>query len=152
MTEERVNVEKRTVVREEIGVQKRVEPDTVPVSGTVRREEAVIDKTGSKLNLHKFDLEASLEKAGVDYLFVTSRPPLVELGKLFKYTPVVKSKKGGVTYKVESGPKGLAISRDGLVRWEVAADFAENTVDVIVSVGDSAGQEVFHTFQLAVGP
>jgi uncharacterized protein (TIGR02271 family) len=47
ITEERVNVEKQTFVREEIGVQKRVEQDTVPVSGTVRREEAVINKTGA---------------------------------------------------------------------------------------------------------
>ena len=43
---ERVNVEKQTVVREEIGVQKRVEQDTVPVDETVRREEAVINRTG----------------------------------------------------------------------------------------------------------
>jgi uncharacterized protein (TIGR02271 family) len=46
VTAERVNVEKQTFVREEIGVQKRVETDTVPVSGTVRREEAVINKQG----------------------------------------------------------------------------------------------------------
>jgi uncharacterized protein (TIGR02271 family) len=46
ITAERVNVEKQTVVREEIGVQKRVEQDTVPVNETVRREEAVINKTG----------------------------------------------------------------------------------------------------------
>ena len=46
VTEERVNVDKQTFVREEIGVQKRVEQDTVPVNETVRREEAVINRTG----------------------------------------------------------------------------------------------------------
>jgi len=43
---ERVDVEKRTIVTEEVGVQRRVEQDTVPVDGTVRREEAVINRTG----------------------------------------------------------------------------------------------------------
>jgi uncharacterized protein (TIGR02271 family) len=46
VTEERVDVEKRTVVREEIGVKKQVRQETVPISGTVRREEAVIEKKG----------------------------------------------------------------------------------------------------------
>ena len=39
---ERVTVEKETVVTEEIGVSKRVHRETVPVTETVRREEAVI--------------------------------------------------------------------------------------------------------------
>jgi uncharacterized protein (TIGR02271 family) len=47
VTAERVHVEKETFVREEVGVQKRVEQDTVAVNETVRREEAVINRTGS---------------------------------------------------------------------------------------------------------
>ena len=39
---ERVTVEKQTVVTEEVGVSKRVHEETVPVTETVRREEAVI--------------------------------------------------------------------------------------------------------------
>jgi uncharacterized protein (TIGR02271 family) len=46
VTEERANVGKETFVREEIGVDKRVTQDTQPVSGTVRREEARIEKSG----------------------------------------------------------------------------------------------------------
>ena len=46
VTAERVDVQKRTVVTEEIGVQKRMRQDTVPVNETVRREEAVINTEG----------------------------------------------------------------------------------------------------------
>jgi len=43
---EQVDVEKRAVVYEEVGVDKRTVQDTQRVSETVRREEAVIDKDG----------------------------------------------------------------------------------------------------------
>jgi len=44
--EDRVNVEKRTVVTEEIGVGKQKVQETERVSGTVRREEVRVDKEG----------------------------------------------------------------------------------------------------------
>ncbi|MDQ3810717.1 MAG: YsnF/AvaK domain-containing protein [Chloroflexota bacterium] len=44
--EEQVNVEKRPVVYEEVGVDKREVSETQQVSGTVRREEARIDREG----------------------------------------------------------------------------------------------------------
>ena len=42
-----VSVEKRAVVTEEIGVGKRKVQDTQQVSGTVRREEARIEREGN---------------------------------------------------------------------------------------------------------
>lgn len=47
VTQERVNVEKETVVTEEIGVKKQVHQETQQVSGTVRREEARIETQGN---------------------------------------------------------------------------------------------------------
>jgi uncharacterized protein (TIGR02271 family) len=44
---DRVSVEKRAVVTEEIGVDKRKIHDTKQVSGTVRREEARIERDGN---------------------------------------------------------------------------------------------------------
>ena len=44
--EERVDVEKRAVVYEEVGVGKREVQDTQHVSGTVRREEARVENEG----------------------------------------------------------------------------------------------------------
>jgi len=112
---------------------------------------AVLDKTGNKLLLHRFDLEAALEKAGVDYLFVTSRPPVAEPGKPFTYTPVVKSKRGGVTFKLDAGPAGMKITPNGVLTWEVPKDWA-GTENVIVTISDKSGQEIFHTFKLGTPP
>ena len=44
--EEHVRAEKRTVVYEEVGVDKRAAQETEHVSETVQREELVIDKDG----------------------------------------------------------------------------------------------------------
>jgi uncharacterized protein (TIGR02271 family) len=46
VTEERVNVEKQPVVREEIGLGKRVVQENQQVTDTVRREEARLDRSG----------------------------------------------------------------------------------------------------------
>ncbi len=56
-----------------------------------------------------------------------------------------------MTYKLESGPPGMTVTPQGMLRWPVPATFADKTADVIVSVKDGSGQEIFHTFALSVG-
>src|SRR5262249_25260316 len=110
-----------------------------------------IPDTKDKLVLHRFDLDAALDKAGIDYLFVTSRPPaLAGKGIEYRYQIAVKSKKGGVKYKLDAAPKGMSVSSTGLVRWSVPKDCAEKKVDVIVSASDASGQEIFHSFKLDI--
>jgi len=62
----------------------------------------------------------------------------------------VKSRKGGVKVKLESGPPGMTVSGQGRVSWKVPADFAPGEVDVILGIGDASGQETFQTFRLTV--
>ena len=110
-----------------------------------------IPETNDKLVLHRFDLDAALDKAGIDYLFVTSRPPAsAARGALLKYQLAVRSKQGGLKYKLDSGPKGMTVSPTGLLTWQVPGDFAGGEADVTLSVGDRTGQEVLHSFKLAV--
>ncbi|HEY1188298.1 MAG TPA: hypothetical protein VGE74_11610, partial [Gemmata sp.] len=109
---------------------------------------AVLAPSGDKLILHRFDLEAALDKAGVDYLFVVSRPPGAVPGRAFKYAPEVKSKKGGVKIKLDAGPDGMKVAADGTVTWDVPEGWAGGE-SVILTVTDKSGQEVFHTFTLA---
>jgi hypothetical protein len=112
-----------------------------------------IPNTNDRLILRKFDLDDLLAKSEVDYLFVTSQPPLaVKPGEKLTYQVAVKSKKGGVKYKVEAGPAGMAISATGQLTWSVPANFDEKSTDVILTVSDSTGQEIFHTFSLATQP
>jgi hypothetical protein len=60
----------------------------------------------------------------------------------------VKSKKGGVKYRLEAGPKGMSVAADGKVTWKAPAE--GGTEDVILSVSDATGQEIFHTFKVFV--
>ena len=101
--------------------------------------------------MHRFDLDETLDKSGTDYLFVASRP-LGEAvkGKPYVYHIVVKSKRGGVSYKLESGPKGMQVSKDGQLTWDVPAACADAEVDVLLTIADLTGREFFHTFSLVV--
>ena len=110
-----------------------------------------IPSSNDRLILRRFDLDALLAKSGRDYLVVTSEPPqAIALGKTLSYQPAIKSKKGGVTYKIESGPKGMLVAKDGRLTWDVPADFAEGQIDVILKIADASGQEIFHSFVIKV--
>jgi hypothetical protein len=110
-----------------------------------------IPATADKLHLQRFDLDEALEKADIDYLLVTSQPVSSAVKGLdYAYPLKVKAKKGGVKYKVESGPDGMKVSPEGRVTWAVPKDFAEAEVNIILTVSDAAGQEVFHTFKIGI--
>jgi hypothetical protein len=110
-----------------------------------------IPPTDNKLIVYRFDIEQTLEKSDVDFLVVTSQPPpTARKGQLYQYQLVVKSKKGGVKYKLESGPKGMGIDGNGQLSWQVPADNPEGQSDIIITVSDATGQELFHTFKIGV--
>src|SRR5262249_60320066 len=96
-------------------------------------------------------LDAVIDKACNAFLCVTSQAPATAVkGGVYTYPLEVKSKKGGVKYKLESGPPGMRIGPDGRVTWAVPADFAGADADVIVTVSDATGQEVVHTFRITI--
>jgi hypothetical protein len=111
----------------------------------------VIPLTNDRIDLIRFDPEEAMEKSGIDYLVVTSDPPaLAERGKRYTYSLVVKSKKGGVTVKLESGPPGMKMMGPRTLVWDVPADFIDRAPNIITTVSDAAGQELFHTFTVTV--
>jgi hypothetical protein len=106
--------------------------------------------TNDRLLLYPFNLDDLLKKSNTDYLLVTSEPPTsVGRGTQLSYTPAVRSRKGGVTIKLDSGPTGMMLTEGRLV-WRVPADFGEKEVDVILTIADASGQEVFQTFKMAI--
>ena len=101
--------------------------------------------------LRRFDLMKSLEATGIDYLFVDSVPPTEAIkGRALSYQIAVKSKRGGLKYKLESGPKGMSVSSSGLLTWNVPPDLVEKTAQAIITVADAGGQDIFHSIQMAV--
>lgn len=111
----------------------------------------VLPPSNDQIVLHKFDADAALEKSGLDYLIVTSRPPReVKPGTTFTYPTKVKSKNAKVTYRVDSGPKGMQVSAAGVVTWTVPESATPGDQEIIMTIADGGGQEVFHTFTLRV--
>lgn len=107
--------------------------------------------TNDRLLLRRFNMRELLDKSGVDYLMVTSVAPTVATrGQAYRYDMSVLAKKGGVKYRVDSGPPGMKISAQGQVTWPVPRTIVESQLDIILTVSDAAGQETFHTFRLFV--
>lgn len=112
---------------------------------------AVLPSSNDQVVLHKFDADAALEKSGLDYLVVTSQAPReVKAGSTFTYPIKVKAKSTKLTYQLDSGPKGMTVDAAGVVTWAVPGDATVGTQDVITTVRDGSGQEVFHTFTVKV--
>ena len=110
-----------------------------------------VGEGGDRLVLRKFDLAESLEAEGVDYLFVES-PPVISVDKGMRYTyqMKVRSKKGGVKTELQSGPKGMTVSKTGLVQWTAPTKVDDPHPTVIIQVTDDSGQTIFHTFSINV--
>jgi hypothetical protein len=107
--------------------------------------------TNDRLILRRFDVEAALDKAGIDYLVITSRPPArLRAGGAFAYQVVVRSKETDLKYKLEVGPAGMAISPTGKVTWSAPDSSSEAEVPVVLSVRAPDGLEAFQTFKVYV--
>ncbi len=111
----------------------------------------IMPSTHDQLILLPFDVVQAMDKAGIDYLFVTSTPVgAATTGEQYSYRLTVASKRGGVKYRLESGPEGMKIAADGLIQWKVPGGESGKEESVIISVTDASGQEIFHTFKVQV--
>lgn len=109
-----------------------------------------VASTKDKLIAVRFDVKQALQSSPVNFLLVTSRPPLsLKAGETLNYSLVVQSKAGGVSYSLDSAPEGMQVSPTGVLTWKTTAKSPANS-NVIVTVSDKAGQQVFHTFSLPV--
>jgi hypothetical protein len=111
----------------------------------------LVGRNQDELIVHPFDLDDLLGKSGLDYLVVASEPPTdLFTGDAFEYSPSVRSKKGGVKIRLDSGPEGMKVSPEGKVTWTVPAGAAKQEVVVILTISDASGQEIFHTFRVNI--
>jgi S1-C subfamily serine protease len=111
----------------------------------------VLPMSNDEIVLHKFDVGAALEKSGLDYLEVTSTPVRsIKAGDTLDYKIAVKAKHAPVSFKLDLGPKGMDVSKDGQLTWKVPTDAIDSEQAVILTVRDAKGQEIFHTFAIRV--
>ncbi len=110
-----------------------------------------IPDTNDRLVLRHLDLEKALEESGEDYLYVLSMPDInAVVGKSYEYQMEVISNAGGVKYKLESGPQGMTLSKDGKLSWRVNSRAIGGQEKVIIAVSNKKGQEAFHAIDLYV--
>jgi hypothetical protein len=110
---------------------------------------AVLPPSNDQVVLYKFDAEKALEASGQDYLLVTSQPPRhIKPGETLTYPVKVKARQK-VTYKIDAGPSQMQVSSEGVLTWDVPKE-STGDHDVILTVTDASGQEVFHTFTIQV--
>jgi predicted Zn finger-like uncharacterized protein len=129
--------------REPFGNDKRVQ--FIPDANLL----VVLPESKDRLDVHRVNIEEMLNKSGIDFLYVTSRPnATAPRGSTFRYPIAVKSKKGGLKYKIESGPDGMKVDAAGTITWKI--DAAQDLVEevVLLTITDAAGQEIFHRFRL----
>ncbi len=104
--------------------------------------------------VHPFDLPAALRQTGASYLFVTSKPPVTATaGTAFSYQIETLSSSTPLTYHLDQGPTGMAVSAGGLVTWSARAapdDPAGERVPVVVTVSDGTEQQATHGFAVRV--
>ena len=111
-----------------------------------------IPPSNDQVVVRRLDVMESLQKSGVDYLFVTSTPPRSAYrGETLTYRLEALSSRGDPKFALDSGPDGMSVTPVGELKWSVPADYAgENPLSVIISAADGSGQETFHTFALRI--
>jgi hypothetical protein len=111
----------------------------------------LINCSGSSFRLKRFDLGAALEKGGGDYFFIDSLPVrAARKGGTYSYQMNVRSKAGGVRYTLETGPKGMTLSENGLLQWEVPPDTLLTYANVAIVVSDAGNKSTRQAFTLTV--
>lgn len=102
-----------------------------------------------RMVVRRLDLIEELNHKGEDYLFVTSVPPRTVGPKgAYTYRIEAASKAGSVKYTLESAPKGMTVSSDGVLRWSPDVRARTSEAEVVVGLRDASGKEALHAFQI----
>jgi hypothetical protein len=111
---------------------------------------ATLAEDRKRLILRRLDLVGALRKEGRDFLFVSSTAPrLAAEKKEYRYTVDVQSSRGGVVYRLESGPPGMQIDAMGRLTWK-APKRTSDEVSVLISLRDASGASIFHSFSVVI--
>jgi S1-C subfamily serine protease len=104
-----------------------------------------IPPSNDRIVFRRLDIAESLARLPGEFLFVSSQGDLIaKPGQPLRHQLDVLSKKGGVTVALDRGPKGLSVSPQGLVSWQVpdGRQGAEETAVLLVS--DASGRKFVH--------
>jgi hypothetical protein len=119
----------------------------VPAAGLL----ITVPPTNDRLVIRRLDMTGAGDQAGGGGIVVLSVPTLTATaGRKLVHRIAARSGKGGITFALADGPDGLAVSREGEVTWLVPGKLKGEDVKVVVTVGDTSGDEIFHTLTIRV--
>jgi S1-C subfamily serine protease len=108
-----------------------------------------IPYSNDRLIVQRFNMREAMEKAGIDYFYVTSIPPTTFTpGQTVRYAVQVAAKRGTPTFELSSAPEGMTLTPAGIIEWPVPATFGEDAVSVIVTVKGADGQVLYDSFKM----
>jgi hypothetical protein len=111
----------------------------------------LIPNSNDRLILHQVDINKLLDASEVDYFFVKSTPKITaQKGAMYSYPIEVRSKQLGVKFRVEAGPSGMKVNEKGEVTWQVPSRLEDESVDAIIAISNSAGDEILHNFRISI--
>jgi hypothetical protein len=111
----------------------------------------IIPDESNKLVIRQLDLYNELIKSGSDYLLVDSNPPqTVKNSGKYSYQMKIRSRLGGLLYKLISAPQGMTVSSTGLVEWQVPVGYKNKQESVIIDFSDAINQHNFHVFTITI--
>jgi hypothetical protein len=101
--------------------------------------------------LRTLDLERAIASSEKPILVVTSASELsVRPSQNVAHQVEARSSKGGVRFELTSGPPGLTVSPAGELNWRVPLDRERKEYEVILTISDSSGRQLFHTIRIKV--
>jgi S1-C subfamily serine protease len=101
---------------------------------------------------HEIDVYKELQQVCPDVPVVISQPPkTAKIDELYRYPIKVLTKSGKAKFHLDSGPKGMTLSEQGVLEWTPKNQPNSIAEGVVISVEDS-GKSKFHTFSLEVEP
>jgi hypothetical protein len=140
------------------GFSKNQEPDRnsdqLPISDRIivhpaAKKMIIVDSERTYLHIVPLDIVKALDDKGIDYLFVESLPITKAVpGGKYEYPIKVVSKAEKLKFTLETGPEGMTITRNGVLRWKVPRSFAIGKVDVTVTIENAAKQSALHSFSI----
>ncbi len=110
-----------------------------------------VPASNDRLVLRRLSLDEGIARSASPILAVTSPSELsARRGQQFTHQIQVRSSKGGTTFDLTIGPKGLSVSGDGLMQWPLPLDAERKEYEAIVTVGDASGKQILHTVRIKV--
>jgi hypothetical protein len=105
--------------------------------------------SNDKVVQRKFDLKATLDASGEEYLMVVSVPLLrAKGGAAWEYTLKTVAKSGPVKYELPKAPEGMKVDQDGKLTWTPPKGVI-GRAPVEVKGTDAKGKTVRQTFEIA---